>query len=191
MPERKIASPKATTRKLSGPGMEHLFRRVLAEGGLDTAAAERLARRLALVLSSVRARRIPLRELTRQCRVGTPEPATMAAETATSRAADDTPPASSPVLPPVMPEPALVEAPARFDPYQFGLVPVFQREGRDGLLAKLAGVQTVEHLRAMARAQQIVLPAELRAPEASADAVRAGIATAVEKRIADRRAAAS
>jgi len=49
---------KPTTRKVSGTAMERLFRQVLAgDGGADTATAERLARRLALVLTSVRARR--------------------------------------------------------------------------------------------------------------------------------------
>jgi len=42
----------------------------------------------------------------------------------------------------------------------------------------------------MAKAQQIVLPQELRSGDVSADAVRAGIAEAVAKRIKDRRAAA-
>ena len=65
-----------------------------------------------------------------------------------------------------------------------------QREGAEGLIAKLAGVSRVDHLRAMAKAQQIVLPQELRSGDATAEAVRAGIAEAVGKRIKDRRAAA-
>ncbi len=80
-------------------------------------------------------------------------------------------------------------APA-FDAYSVKLVPVFQREGRDGLLARLANVGEVGQLRQMAKAQQIILPEGLRSGEASAEAVRAAIADAVARRIADRRAAA-
>jgi len=84
---------------------------------------------------------------------------------------------------------SLQESPA-FDPYAFGLVPTFQRHGAEGLMAQLETVANVADLRKLARAQQIVLPIELRAGEAEADAVRQGIVSAVAKRVADRRAAA-
>jgi hypothetical protein len=69
-------------------------------------------------------------------------------------------------------------------------VPTFQREGRDGLINRLADIASADNLRKMARAQQIVLPEPLRATDVALDALRAGIADAVAKRVADRRAAA-
>jgi hypothetical protein len=77
-----------------------------------------------------------------------------------------------------------------FDPYVFGLVPVFQREGRDGLLTRLATVADAGDLQLMARSQQIVLPVHLRSGPAEHDELCAAIADAVARRIADRRAAA-
>lgn len=74
------------------------------------------------------------------------------------------------------------------DPYAFGLVPVFKREGAKGLSAKLATIGSADHLRAMAKAQQIVLPRELRFGPADAATLRTAILEAVEKRVADRRA---
>ena len=79
---------------------------------------------------------------------------------------------------------------AAFDPYAFGLLPTYQREGASGLLAKLASITSMDNLRKMARAQQVSLPAELRSPDADIDAVRTAIVEAVGKRIANRRAAA-
>lgn len=77
-----------------------------------------------------------------------------------------------------------------FDPYAFGLVPTYQREGSEGLAARLADVGRVDHLRLMARSQQIALPADIRRGEVTPDVVRTAIIKAVEKRISDRRAAA-
>ena len=87
-------------------------------------------------------------------------------------------------------EPSAVETAGAFDAYAIGLVPTFQREGRDGLIGKLAAVKSVDNLRQMARAQQIVLPEPMRQGVVALDALRATIADAVAKRIADRRAAA-
>ena len=57
-------------------------------------------------------------------------------------------------------------------------------------MRRLAEVSSPEHLRKMARAQQVALPADLRKAGADADAIREAIVKAVAKRIADRRAAA-
>ncbi|MGF1650570.1 MAG: hypothetical protein ACFCUN_08965 [Hyphomicrobiaceae bacterium] len=78
-----------------------------------------------------------------------------------------------------------------FDPYAFGLVPTFQKQGRDAVSDRLAEITDVGHLKAMARAQQIALPASVRRGSPTPDEVRLAILDAVEKRIADRRAAAS
>jgi hypothetical protein len=170
---------KATTRKISGPAMERLFRRVIADSGVDGAVAYRLARQLALIVSSARVRRMPLRDLSRT----RTEPASRAPAFESSGAT---------ALDAAVPTPQATSGPAaRFDPYVFGLVPVFQREGRDGLLRRLSDIEQSDHLRAMAKAQQIALEPALRVAEASAADVRIGIVQAVEKRVADRRAAAS
>jgi hypothetical protein len=169
---------KPTTRKLSGPAMERLLRQVIVGEGVDDALAARLAVRLGRVLSSVRARRVPLKAL-RQTTVPTVTPSTAAPATVTPVAVADVQASAAPTAPP-----------AKFDPYVFGLVPVFQREGRDGLLARLAGIGAADDLRAMARAQQIALEAPLKGPDVSLATLRDGIAAAVEKRIADRKAAA-
>jgi len=92
---------------------------------------------------------------------------------------------------PSQPPQAPPESAAGFDPYAFGLVPTFQREGATGLATKLNAITTVDDLRKMARAQQIALPADIRRGNVDAQAVRAAIVAAVAKRIADRRAAAS
>ena len=91
-----------------------------------------------------------------------------------------------PVPPAAVPMPAArVEAP--FDPYAIGLVPIHQREGANGLLQRLAGIALVDQLRQLARAQNIILPSELRSGDASLDVVRSAIVAAVGRRIADRR----
>jgi hypothetical protein len=173
---------KPTTRKLSGPAMERLLRQVIVGEGVDGALAARLAARLARVLSSVRARRVPLQAL-RQTAAAPPASALAVPPSTAAQA-----PAAA--LAAVAP-PATMQAPAaKFDPYAFGLVPIFQREGRDGLLARLAGVGTADDLKAMARAQQIALEAALKEPDVPLATLRDGIAAAVEKRIADRKAAA-
>ncbi|MFZ4809404.1 MAG: hypothetical protein ACOYLQ_19285 [Hyphomicrobiaceae bacterium] len=174
---------KPTTRKVSGTAMERLFRQVLAgDGAADAATAERLARRLALVMTSVRARRVPLRELARAAVKDRPDlPA--------ARPSAATRPTPQPAPPPAEP-PAAAPA-AAFDPFVFGLVPVYQREGRDGLTARLAAIAAPADLKAMAKAQNVALEARLRNEDVSAEDLRTAIVAAVEKRIADRRAAAS
>lgn len=190
---------RRTNRKLSGPGLkrflQHFFR---SQPGVDAALAERLVATSAALFASVRVRR-------------TARPSARPAAPVGNGLADQ---AVGNVLPdqpaPTSPDPRYAKIaaslhgqelaaqpsapptePAAFDPYAIGLVPTYQRQGPDGLRAKLAGIADVGDLRKMARAQQIVLPIELRAGEADADAVRDGIVAAVAKRIADRRAAAS
>lgn len=77
-----------------------------------------------------------------------------------------------------------------FDPFAFGLVPVFQREGREGLLARLSAIAEPGNLQLLARSQQIVLPVHLRSGPAAQVELCSAIADAVERRVAQRRAAA-
>jgi hypothetical protein len=169
-----------TTKKLSGPAKDRFLERFFATvPDIDPALAGRLADRTKSAFSSIRVRRLAFGQtsLRRPSRI-TP-----------SKPAAEPPPSPSPGTPQPVVE---TERPAdtAFDPFVFGLVPVFQREGRDGLLARLAGIGEVDQLRRMAGAQQIVLPHALRTGPADADEMRTAIADAVARRIADRRAAA-
>jgi len=176
---------KDNTVKLSGHAKDRFIERFFAEeAGLDDALRRRLVLRSKGAFTSLRVRKALLN---RKFAVVSSTPADTrkvpAAPVHTAMLDNVPTPAPS--------EPATAPAPdGAFDAYAIGLVPVFQREGADGLLAKLASVSRVDHLRAMAKAQQIVLPQELRAGDATAEAVRDGIAEAVAKRIKDRRAAA-
>lgn len=84
-----------------------------------------------------------------------------------------------------VPAPA-AEEPA-FDPYAFSAVAVLTREGRTGLLTRLDGITSVRNLRQLADAQHLAVPAGVEDPAE----LRTAILAATERRIADRRAAAS
>jgi hypothetical protein len=73
-----------------------------------------------------------------------------------------------------------------FDPFAFSVVVVLTKQGRDGLMTKLAAVETVADLRAIAKAQHIAIPAT-----GSADDLRRAIVDGTAARIADRQAASS
>lgn len=78
------------------------------------------------------------------------------------------------------------EAPA-FDPYSPNVIVVVRTAGRERALAALSQIERVEHLRMLAREQQLSIEAGI---ESAAD-IRAAIVSAAERRIANRRAAAS
>ncbi len=69
----------------------------------------------------------------------------------------------------------------------FGLVPVFKREGAEGLRARLDDIVSVDDLRAMAKARQIILPKDIRRGEVAIDTVRQAVFIAVEQRVSDRK----
>ena len=83
-------------------------------------------------------------------------------------------------------QPAAKPAPP-FDPYVFSAVAVLTREGRDALLLRLAAIAAPADLGALARAQHLAIPDGVTDPAA----LRLAILAATERRIADRRAAAS
>lgn len=74
-----------------------------------------------------------------------------------------------------------------FDPFAFSVMVVLSRTGREGLLKCLDGIKSAEHLRKLAEAQHLAVPASIK----KADELRRAILTATEQRLADRRAAAS
>ncbi len=199
---------RRTTKKLSGAAKDRFLRQWLAtEPGLTPDAVERLARRGAHAISSLRVRRLSwsgLKATPRLIALQRSEPATAAAPAVPKPAPETTPkapanagpvaqPAKSPAKPatePAAPQKA-ADAPAPpFDPYVFGLVPVLQREGPDGLSARLREIGDLDKLRQMARAQQIALPADMKTGNPPLEALAAAIAAAVAKRIDDRKAAA-
>jgi hypothetical protein len=74
-----------------------------------------------------------------------------------------------------------------FDPYIFGAVAVLMREGRNRLLARLEEITTIEHLRLLARAQNLSISPGI----SRADEMRLALVESAERRIAHRRASAS
>jgi hypothetical protein len=203
---------KRHTRKLSGPGLDRFFQRFFRrQPGLDPNEADRLAKISSRTFASARIRTVALHALMASPRKSQQPTAIEKTESPAEKpqAAAATKPVEAPSPPPPPNQPPPVAAtpePPRhtaeplprqpnqsassFDPYIFGLVPIYQRQGPDGLLEKLGEIKRVDHLRKMARAQQIVLPVELRSGDIPVEAIRSGIVTAVGKRIADRRAAA-
>ena len=179
---------KRTTKKLSGIGLELYLRRFYATyADIDDALAQQLSQDGAKTFASVRVRRIAWRDWRPQQK----DPAATAATPSPVRnepaGPETTIAAPSPQLAAV-PDDAGSDAP--FDPYAIGLVPIYQREGAEGLSKKLAVIGSLDNLRKMARSQQVALPAELRGSDADIAEVRTAIVNAVGKRIANRRAAA-
>jgi type IV secretory pathway VirB10-like protein len=173
--------------------------RTFASARIRTVALQALMSAPRKAKPARRADQTVLRDGPREAPPTTAEPATEPVAAATPSPTPQPPPTPRPTpqrvdrpsLPSTPPTRVPVAAPATaFDPYIFGLVPVYQRQGPDGLLERLGEIKRVDHLRKMARAQQIVLPADLRSGDVPAETIRTGIVAAVGKRIADRRAAA-
>ena len=179
-------------KELLGRHLHRFLKRFFeAQDDIDPAAAERIARVLSVTFSSVRLRRQGglfagrhlqrkqfLASAERQKKSSRPGKGTVQDENDASRPQNCQQVTSA------------VESEEKFNPYAFGLVPVFVREGPDGLMQRLNTIQRLDHLRTLARFQQIALPSEFRHGDVAVDDVRSAIVTAVGKRIADRRAAA-
>lgn len=83
------------------------------------------------------------------------------------------------------PEPA---APAvAFDPFTPNVVVVIRTQGREAALAALVSIDDVANLKLLAREQQLGIPPDLH----DAGEIRCAIVAAADRRIANRRAAAS
>jgi hypothetical protein len=74
-----------------------------------------------------------------------------------------------------------------FNPYLFSALVALAKHGRDGLMLRLKDIKTAEHLRAFAEAQHVPVDASLK----RTDDIRKAIVAGVERRLADRKAAAS
>ena len=97
---------------------------------------------------------------------------------------------SAPVMADAQPEPAETDAPttaADFDPYTPNVIVVVRTAGRETALAALGQIAAAENLRVLAKHQQLGIDHDLATP----DEIRSAIIAAAERRIANRRAAAS
>ncbi|MGE0024976.1 MAG: hypothetical protein AB7S70_15240 [Hyphomicrobium sp.] len=88
----------------------------------------------------------------------------------------------APVAAPLPPAPAQA-----FDPYEIGAVVTLHRLGAPGLMDRLSGIASVDHLVSLARAQNLAL----KSGWSTADELRAAIVACAEQRLAERRAAAA
>jgi len=210
---------KRSTRKLSGPAKDRFFERFFAQAqDLDKPVADRLAEKSARTFTSVRVRPGELRALYgspalhqrpsgKKPSPKKSRPATQPAEAEATGALSPEPvakgltgpaeadPSSPHEAPGDAGQPAPEPAPppedeTDFDPFAFGLVPTYQREGDQGLREKLATVGSASNLLLMAKSQQIIIRRELRTLDADPEEIREAIITAVGKRIGDRRSAA-
>ena len=177
---------RRTTKKLNGVAKDRFLRQLLAtEPGLPGEAAERIVMRGSDAITSLRVRR------TRWPGVKpmVPVPGVAASSAASTREPPALAPQPQPAAAAPQPQPPADDQSA-FDPYAIGLVPTLQREGRDGLVARLMAVGETGKLRLMARTQQIVLAEPYKSGSVEVAALAGAIADAVAKRIADRKAAA-
>lgn len=163
------------SRALSGAAKTaYLKRAIRAADGIDPAAAERLAAQLNTDIAS-----LSLRDAASEA-----EAAADAAARDEIRA--DTPAAAETHAAP--PDAATASRPeTAFDPFSPNVVVVIRTRGRDAVLAELDEIRSIEQLRLLAREQQLSIAGEL----ATADDIRHAIVAAAERRIANRRAAAS
>ncbi len=183
------SSMKRTTRKLSGTGLDRFLKRFFAtQEGVDAGLARDLTEATAQAFASVRVKRAAWN--TRRRPKKTEATSKTAVTPAKKKGTAATKKAAGAAKPPQATRASTKSSTETFDPYAIGLVPVYQREGADGLRIRLSEILSTDNLRKMARAQQVALPKELRGPDAEIDDIRNAIVTAVGKRIADRRAAA-
>jgi len=178
-----MASGKATTRKLSGRAKDNFFDAGLAPDEAKAAVTSLQVRKEAWPVS---------KDLRSKARTSEPQPAPeKPSRPARSQNPQKlaSPPAVDASPPPTQtkPPPQPGTATPKFDPFVFGLVPVYKREGADGLAARLNEIGDVENLREMAKAQQIILPRDVRRGDASIETVRSAVLAAVEQRVSDRK----
>ena len=159
-----------TTKQLSGTSKDRVLRALIAEEPeLAAEPAQRLADRLCHSISDVRVKREVLDALPR---AGKRQKASDGAEL--------------PELPGAIGVQSRELAAAAFDPFAFSDLAVLTRGGRVALEARLAEIHQPEHLIALAVAQHLGIDRGL----SDAAALRAAIAAATERRLAERRAAA-
>ncbi len=159
-----------SSRALSGKAKDvFLARAINAETDIDAASRTRLTQRLQRAISLVALSARGLRGAAGETEVtGAAAQPAPAAELAGSAAA----------------EPA-----AAFDPYSPNVIVVIRTRGREAVLEALEAIDDVDCLRLLAKEQQLWIGSDLG--DASASDLRLAIVGAAERRISNRRAAAS
>lgn len=159
-----------STRALAGAAKDaYLARLVGSVDGLDETVRADLTERLTQEIALVSLKRHAAKSAQRQ-HVAEAEGGTLVATDVCSDATAATPPPES-----------------AFDPYSPNVIVVIRTRGREAVLAELHSIDDVERLRILAREQQLGIAADL----ADAAELRLAIVAAAERRIANRRAAAS
>ncbi|SFV27895.1 hypothetical protein [Hyphomicrobium facile] len=74
-----------------------------------------------------------------------------------------------------------------FNPYRFSALVTLSKHGREGLMTRLQEIKSAENLRAFAEAQHVPVEPSVK----RTDDIRKAIIAGVERRLADRKAAAS
>ena len=166
-----------TTKQLSGSGKDKFLRAIVdSVDGVDAGTASALGERLCDTVTEVRVRREVWDDLK--------EP--KAPETRAFRPARAPTPKAAPSQPKTAHVP-VVQAPPAFDPFAFSAVAVYARKGKSGLAAELARITSAEDLHTLSVAQHLAIDPALTDPASLREAIVAG----VERRIAERKAAAT
>lgn len=157
-----------TTKQLSGGGKDKFLLGVVASvDGVTPAVADRIGAALADGIAEVRVRR-DVWDAQRSAPASRPMAAT------------------APVAATAKPTTAIETAPA-FDPFAFSAVALLTKKGKAALAAALDKIDTVDNLRRLAEAQHLALDPAV----SDMAAIRTAIIAATERRIAERKAAAS
>ena len=156
-----------TVKSLTGKAKDDYLARVAGELGLNPDERERLAERLQRELSRV---------WVRLEAIGDDQPA-----------AGDGGQDAREQAGPVDGSEVILAAGDSFDPFTPNVIVVLRTAGREKLLAELRDIAACENLRRLAREQQLGVEADVT----GAEALRQAIIAAAERRIANRRAAAS
>lgn len=163
-----------TKRLLNGAAKDAFLKRVLAaEPGLDDETRERLTQILQSSIALIAQRH----------GVVPPQPFDVTEADVVPSPAVETTPHTVETVAAATPEPE----PEPFDPYSPNVIVVFRTRGRDAALEELHSIEDVDCLRLLAREQQLGIAMDL----ADAADIRQAIVAAAERRIANRRAAAS
>jgi hypothetical protein len=174
-----------TTKQLSGGGKDKFFRGLIAGvEGLPADAAAAVTAELIEHVTEVRVRRDTWQELSGQPDLPAVTPDKKKPPAQVARPTPTPTPTREPSPQPIA-EPA-VAAPA-FDPFAFSAVAVLTRKGKAALAAELDNLVSVEHLHQIAVAQHLAVDTALK----DLAAVRAALIAGTERRIAERKAAAS
>jgi hypothetical protein len=174
-----------TTKQLSGGGKDKFLRGLVeAVRDMPAGAATRVSDALVDGITEVRVRREVWEQLRSGEPVAAPEvtPAAPKAQKAKDKARVAAPVevAASPPAAPATPE-------AGFDPFAFSAVALLTRKGKPALAAALDQIERAEDLRSLAQAQHLALDPAMT----DVVAIRAAIVAGTERRIAERKAAAS